>query len=320
MSIFIDVIILLVLLFALVKSAQTIQQALVIISNKLRISTFISGFLFLSMASSLPEISLAINASLHEIPELSIGNLFGATVFLLTVCIGVLVLRRGNLKFGGHFGTNEVFIAGLLILMQISVVSDRRLTFVEGVTLMVLFICFALYMLFKAQKAKHIEDDLNVSSNRLLISLGQVVLGMAVLLISSSLVVDYSLSLASGLNISEVFIGLFILGIGTNLPELILLLTSKPDQSDKLALGNIVGSATTNVFTLGLLGTFIPHNINDASLLIPVGVVLTISVALFCVFAFSDKEITRREGIILLSMFGVLIAYQIVNNFLPAIL
>lgn len=318
MSIVIIVAEILILLAVLLKSAGMIRTSLVSISLRLKISPFIIGFVILSVASSLPEISVAINSSAQAVPGISLGNLLGATTFLLSFVIGVLAIKHKSIPFRTTFGRIEALLTILITTCIVWAIIDANLVLSEGLLLMFIYLGFTLYLIYKAEK-RNIAADYRLTmtniNKRVLVFVAKSITGMVFLIISSNLLVNLLITLAGTLSISETVIGALFLGIGTNLPELTMMLTSKTLNENKLAAGNIVGSALVNVPVLGLVAVLRPHQIEDFTLIIPFVVALLIACVTLAYFAWTDKRITYKEGLVLLCIFLVLFAFQSLKLF-----
>ena len=125
-------------------------------------------------------------------------------------------------------------------------------------------------------------------------------------------VVDGASSIASSLGLSQTLIGLTIIAMGTSLPELVTsIVASRKDEVD-MALGNVIGSNIFNIlFVLGVAAAISPvgfalENIIDIAFLIIIS-------AITLVFAWTSKEINRKEGIIMLLLYVAYLAYIIIR-------
>jgi cation:H+ antiporter len=130
------------------------------------------------------------------------------------------------------------------------------------------------------------------------------------LLISANLLVNRAVHIAELLNIAPSLVGLVMLGVGTNIPELTVMVRSNGINKNKLAAGNFIGSATINAPILGVLAIMSPHNIVNFQPLIPALIILIGSIVLFGFLAFSNREITRREGYILVAIYLLWLATE----------
>jgi cation:H+ antiporter len=291
-----------ILLIVLVKSADLIEDAFVAISEKFNINPFLTGFIILSFTSSLPETSVALNAVVEDAVPLSIGNILGATMVLLTLVIGLNAVKHKSIPFRGFFGRHEVLLALSVILAQVAAVIDKRIAVVEGIILLTLYIVFILYIIFKST---HVDRKIPTRKKKVdpipVLAIKSAV-GVVGLIWSANLLVDRAVQFAGVIHVPQILIGLFMLSLGTNLPEIVLLLRSDGAQKEKLAVGNFIGSATFNTAILGALAVLSPYQIVNFSALVTIIIVLTVTVAVFASLV-KDDEITAKEGRLLIFLF-----------------
>jgi cation:H+ antiporter len=309
MDIGIDLLAIAGLLFVLVKSADFLEDSFVHFATKLRLSPFIIGFSVLAFISSLPEMTVAVNSSLEGVPGLSIGNLIGATIVIMTLVIGLNAIKHNGLPFKGTFTFSYLLLSLILMLMMAGVVIDKRITRFEGALLLVTYV-FTVILILRNSAARHTykkKPPVPKNYRRLLV---YGLAGTAVLLISANLLVNRAVHIAELLNIAPSLVGLVMLGVGTNIPELTVMVRSNGINKNKLAAGNFIGSATINAPILGVLAIMSPHNIVNFQPLIPALIILIGSIVLFGFLAFSNREITRREGYILVAIYLLWLATE----------
>ncbi|KKR05778.1 MAG: K+-dependent Na+/Ca+ exchanger related-protein [candidate division WS6 bacterium GW2011_GWF2_39_15] len=300
MNILPSILILCVLIFLLVKSADLLESSFISVSKKLRVNTFTVGFVILAVTSSLPETFVAINSAVGNVTGLSVGNLVGATLLLLTVVIGISAIKSGGMPFKGFYGTKEILLSLGIIYAQIIALVDGNLEWLEGLLLLALYTGFVIYILGKSNS---LDIHAHRKSHSVPVILMKSVLGIVGLVVTSNLTVSYAIDLAGLLSIPTIILGLLVFSVGTNLPEIIILIRSNDPEKSKLAAGNFIGSATFNTAILGLLAILRPGTVSGFVTLIPALAVLTVVIFIFAIMVISDKEISKREGLILLSLF-----------------
>lgn len=298
-------------LVLLVKSAELVEGAFVFLARKIHISEFFIGFVVLSIITSLPEMSISVLSS-QDIPELSIGNLIGASTVLLTLVIGLSAIKYKTLIFKGRFSEKEVVMGIGLIASMILVLWDKYISVDEGLLLLGGYLFYVFYLNHKFNK-DIIKKNSSLNIHKLFHSFGRAGIGIIILLISSSIIVRSASHLAGLLSISPALIGLLLLAIGTNLPELTILFISKQNVGDqKLALGNIFGSACVNPGILGLLAVLAGGVKVDSFIsIVPSLVILSFTLVLFGIATWTGRQVTRFEGILLISLYISLIIAEL---------
>ena len=298
-------------IYFLIKAADYIEESFVYFAKKFEISEFFVGFIILATVSSLPEMAIAINSANKDVPELSVGNLLGAGVIMLTLVIGLSAVRFKNVHFKGRFRRTEMTLGVLAILLGVGVLVDRKLTPLEGVICLGVYILFLLHVQRRFREKKREEMVIRMSSKKITFLLTRALTGIVLLLISSTLAVEGVILLGEEAHINESLIGLFVLALGTNTPELTMLLRARNIDQTKLAIGNFLGSAIFNTATLGLLailsGGFVITNFIS---LVPVMVLIVFASSLFLAFSWTGQELTIKEGYILVGAYLSLIIAQ----------
>ena len=131
--------------------------------------------------------------------------------------------------------------------------------------------------------------------------------GLAAVIFGGDLVVDKACVIATNFGVSQNFIGLTIIAIGTSLPELVTSIVATRKGDSGLALGNAIGSNLFNIlFILGMSSvisplTVLPESVIDAAILLVSAVVLL-------VFARTKHSMSRGEGAVCVLMY---IAYTV---------
>lgn len=299
--------ILLFLLYILVQAAKLVEGTFVLIAKNVKINEFFMGFVILSIITSLPEISIAVVSS-QDVPQLSVGNMIGASAILMTLVIGISAIRYKKVEFKGKFAEKEVVIGLVSVFLMLLSMADRYISVVEGIFLIAYYFLYVTYLNHKFNK-KNKAKDLMVNAKKIYNTLGKAAFGALLIIVSSTLIVRTAESLAFNLQVSPSLIGLILLSLGTNIPELTISLTSKLKKSEEaLTVGNVIGSLSLNPGTVGLLAILAQGvYISDFIAIIPAIVICGFSTALFLFFSWSGKVITRTEGYLLLGAYFSLI-------------
>lgn len=304
-------------LFTLVISIVVLSRAAsVVVDNAaklarfFRVSTLAIGLLLMSVATSLPELSVSVMSSVAGEGAIAAGNVFGSNIANVLLILGIAAALYGfKVRKDILPDIAIVLLATTIISAYIiykSSVDGSALSFQEGALLLLIFAWYAGRLLSK----KNIEAKPSAPNMSLREGLHAFLffgLGVVVVMVSSSFVVDSAVSLAKIAGLAESFIGATIIAIGTSLPELSVDLAAIRKKQYGLALGDAIGSNMANL-TL-VLGT--------AAIISPIVVQLKIfSVALlfavianmaFFYLAAVKKEFGRKEGIAMLALYVIYI-------------
>ena len=270
----------------------------------LEISPFVIGATVIAFGTSAPELAVALLASLEGKSELAMGNVIGSNianiglVLGLTALITPIAIAPDRLKREAP----AFLLAALLIL---GIAWDLQINHFEGL-LMVSLLGLYLWRAFnhKEGSVEELEDEVPLFAGRS--SLYQtllIIVGLVCLIGGAKLMVQGGVSIARTFGISEWFIGITIVAIGTSLPEIVSSLIAAKRGHGEMAIGNIFGSNIFNILmVLGLTATIQPLNIQE-----PIQPDLIISTAmtafLLAIIAFGNHSLGKLKGIILLAVY-----------------
>lgn len=283
------------------------------------LSSFLIGMLVVGFGTSAPEIAVSIFAALENTPELAIGNAYGSNIGNIALILGLtsiiypIVVPKNALRMDLPF---LIFATALSFIFLI----DGNLTRIEGIFLIFLFAIIIGFQIWKGFADKTEEPDQESNSNSLLYSLFWLILGLALLIGSSRLLVYGATEIAKSLGVSDLLIGLTVVAIGTSLPELASSVIAARKGDTDLALGNIVGSNIFNTLVVVGIPTIIQPMKVDSLVLnrdMPVMVGLTLLLFAFGLrFLSKEKDkprIGRIKGIILFLGYLAYTTYLIVT-------
>ena len=174
-------------------------------------------------------------------------------------------------------------------------IADGKLNRIEGFLLLAGMIFYILNMIHAALKKRNeCSEEPNIPLYKALIF---IIGGLAAVILGGNLVVNNASQIAVSFGVSQNFIGLTIVAIGTSLPELVTSIVATRKGDSALALGNAIGSNIFNIlFILGTSAVISPLHILSESMIDCI--ILLISGVLLIIFAFTKKSMSRTEGII----------------------
>jgi len=307
MPMLLDLLTLLFLFIALGWSANFAVKNIKYLGAVLKIRLFVFGIL-LGLITSLPELSLGINATIDNATALSVGNLLGGIIVMLGLILGASLLLNRKIVTDGRLAS--LIPTVLVIFSPVLLGVDGRYGFFDGLAMIGLYagLIFYLYRLNHFGDHKHIEiTDSNRGSKSIIL----VVVGIIGILIASHWIVAITLDLLNYIQISQLVIGLVVFSIVTNLPEISIAITSRRKKSSELSLSHLLSSSFTNVLVLGILALIRPIIFDTNSAFWIVALFLGIILILFTYFYHSGKKMDRREGAILLAGYILFITVNI---------
>ncbi len=294
--------------------AGLIVKAVSKFSSTLKLSPFAFSFVFLGILTSTPEFSVGLQAVADHDAEIFAGNLLGGIVVLFLVVIPVLAIFGKGISFKDEMDRKALLATiGVIILPSVFIL-DRRVTNVEGL----LMIGSYMGLLYLIQRKNGIFDkknerllDLKAYSYK---DLFKILVGLGIVFVASNLIVDKTLYFADVFKISAFYIGLFVIALGTDLPELTLAIRSVVAGEKKLAIGDYVGAGAVSTFLFGVFTLL--HNgevITDSNFLITFGFI-AIALGLFYFFSHKQKHISRRNGFVLLALYILFVMIELMKR------
>ncbi len=303
-------IILLIVGFAmLVKGADWFVEGAAGIASKFGIPQLVVGLTIVAMGTSAPEAAVSITAALKGTADIAVGNVVGSNILNVLVILGLtglitsVAVQKSTLFIEIPY---MLVVTGVLLVMGML---GNSINLTEGIILWAMFILYLAYLFVLAKKGKSEEEE---KENRPLWKLLLFALvGGVVVVLGSNVAVDSATAIAQMIGLSEKFIGLTIVALGTSLPELVTSVTAAKKGNADIAIGNIVGSNIFNIlFVLGTSALIIPITF-EASFAIDTIIAMAAGVLLW-IATIGKKKLTRPWGIIMLLCYAAYFVYLLV--------
>ncbi len=297
---------LVVLFYFLGKSADLVISSVTKISRRFGIKIFFSGII-LGFFTSLPELSIGVNALLNKIPNISLGNLLGGPIVLLGLILGAsLILNRKTSTDGEIYKFLPILI---FITLPFLFGLDNVLSRFEGIILIFAYLVL-IYNLYLQNKNKK-DKVVCFSKKELLKQFSLTVLGLILLVVIANFIIRLTMILLGGFNVSVFAIGAVLFTLGTNLPEIIITIRSWKRHIKELSISNLIGSSLANPAIIGLFALIKPIYLKaDLSFYLLMAFTL-ILFAFLLRFYKTNKELSRREGVVLVGIYGIFLVSQI---------
>lgn len=297
----------------LVKAADLAIKNLSKIATILRWSEFIISFLLVAVATSLPEIFVAITSSVHQSPTLSLGNVFGANIINLTLILGLIaILGRGLKVEDSSFGPKNIVYIGLIAIYPAILALDGVVSRFDGIALLLLFSIYSIFSVIRGKKFDKISEIYNGSSKKGLVKyIIYFSFGIILLIISAEVIVRLAQILAINLHLPLILIGLILVSLGTTLPELTFGLRAVIKKHKEMSLGTCLGTIVTNsTLALGLAAIIYPIRIINFSVFLLIALFLLLAIVLFFTLFCSRSKLSWQEGMVLIIFYFVFLIVQ----------
>ncbi|BAM04611.1 calcium/sodium antiporter [Phycisphaera mikurensis] len=300
-------------LVLLVVGAEGLVGGGVRLARRVGISPLVVGLTVVALGTSSPELAVGLGAVYNGSGDVAVGNAIGSNIFNTLCILGIASLIAPLIVQG------EVLRRDMPVMLAASFAPvlagfDGLISRVEGVLLFAGLIGYLVWLIRLARRNPG-EVEVDEAAKKpvppgvkwIVFDVGRVLAGLLLLAIGSDLLVDSASTIARAAGVSELVIGLTIVGAGTGLPELATSLLAAFRGQRDVAVGNVVGSNIFNV--LGILGVSAAFAPGGTGLVIPGSVLwgdlpVMILAAVACLpLFFTGGRISRPEGGLLLAAY-----------------
>ncbi|MFH0876547.1 MAG: calcium/sodium antiporter [archaeon] len=327
-------------LFILIKASDIFVDNVSIFAKSIGISEFIIGLTLVAFGTSMPELVSSLIASIKGSTQLVVGNLVGSNIANIGLILGitglisVIKIEDGIIKRDGYL---MLFSTALFYIFTVS----HQLSQVEAGMLIIMYLVYLIF-LFKEKtlfETDFFEDYLNFfikfqflnvlhkmnkknNNNHPKIAFKELfisILSLIFVVLGANIIVDKSIWLAKAIGVTEGFIGLTIVALGTSLPELsISIVAAKKGQGD-IALGNILGSNIVNImFILGVSALITPIQFTKFTTFFVAPFLLFLSFLLI-VFIARKNKLQKWQSAALLGFYILFIIVSSINQVIQLI-
>ena len=302
-----NILLLLVGFVLLIKGADFFVDGSSSVAKLLKIPSVVIGLTIVAMGTSAPEAAVSISAGIQGSNEIAISNVVGSNIFNMLVVVGVCALIKpfdlDKTILKRDFPVNIVASIFLFSVAFIGMALSR----LDGIILLAMMALYITWLVVSAIKNREQSDE-EIKSMSPILSIICIVGGLAAVIFGGDLVVDNAVVIAKVFGLSETFIGMTIIAIGTSLPELVTSIVASKKGENGLALGNVVGSNIFNILLiLGLSSSISPIVVDSRAIVNAVFlVIMTVIMYLLCVW---KKKLSRGVGIAMVFAYAVYTGY-----------
>jgi len=311
MNIVLALFLILVFSIALAKSTDLVIANIVKLARRLAVPEFTVGFFILGFATSLPEIFVAVNAVMEKTPQLSLGNLLGAILVLLTLIISFPAVLSGGVEIRKVLSSKDIVLSSFVIALPAFFSLDGNLTRLDGAILLFSYLIYVYVLNEDRSFLEKIKSAARKNKGNLFKVMALTSLGVLGIFIFSRFIVEISLDVAQTFFVQPLLVGVLFLSLGTNLPELSLAVKTVISKHKIVGIGDFLGSAAVNTFVVALLCLIYPFKVDDLAGVRKVSLFVIAAVILLAIFMRTKRQLTRKEGIMLLSLYAVFLLVEI---------
>jgi cation:H+ antiporter len=308
-----DYIIFLIAMGALVYGADFIIKESERIALHFNISHFVIGATLVAFGTSLPEMAASMMASSQGKSDMAVANVVGSVIFNITLVLGIVFLIAKSMQPSRNlFAKDSAWVVVPLVIFFI-MIQDGEIGRFDGILFLLIMVSY-LFFLFSDAKEDlegEIDESLKEEKFNWFKTIVLLAIGFVLTIGGANFVIESATSIARSLDVSEWIIGLFLISLGTSLPELVVSIVAIKKGNAEMSVGNIIGSNVANFsMVLGASSIINPLSIDLASTQFDMLIMIAASITLL--FILANKIYNKAGAIFLLTILALFIQNSLV--------
>lgn len=292
------------------------------IARKYGISEFIIGMTIVGIGTSMPELVSSVISAIGGHGDMALGNVTGSNICNILLILGVTALispikyTRSNIRKDIPFAIGVSLFLIIMLYNSFGLFGEMGTPGISRIDALYLLSIFAIFMIDSFKSAKQGGDEKEEVAKHMPMSKAIIfiAIGLAGLVFGGQIFVDHTVSIANRFHVSEAFISITLMAVGTSLPELATCVVAAIKGKNQLALGNVIGSNIFNIaLIIGASAAISPFEIQSISTIDMAMVVLSIVMLWLVAFTFNRRKLDRIEGAFFLLAYVGYIAYLSAN-------
>lgn len=310
-------------LTALIAGAELLVRGGSALAARLGISPLLIGLTVVALGTSTPELAVGIDAAIQGNGALAVGNIAGTNTVNILLILGLsaalrpLAIQMQTLRL-------ELPVMVVASATLLAFAWDGLLSQLEGLLLVTMGMAFTL-ALIRVARRENIKIKLefarefgpqHLANRQAATEMLMLAAGLVIIVAGADWLVKGAVDLAHLWNVSDAFIGLTIVAIGTSAPELVTTIISTIRDERDIAIGNLIGSSVYNILVILGVTCLVPAaGVEVSSELIRIDIPIMLGVALLCIPVFvSGRKISRFEGGLFVSAYVAYLGYLIIER------
>lgn len=293
--------------------AGVLVDAVTRLARRFRKTGFVTAFFVLGLLTSVGEISVAINSGLANVPGVSVGNLIGASFVLLLFILPLLAIAGRGIALRGAVSDRNLLFMLALGLLPVLLVLDGNVSMTEGALTLLAYgtVVFSLYR--DRGAASFSIESAGGSTKSLKGDFVRIIISGAAIFLAARFLVEQAAYFADALSVPPSLIGLILLSIGTNIPEIVIALRAIAKKQTDVAFGNYLGSATMNTLIFAGLALWGGTFFIEPTQFVATAILMSVGLILLYIFARTKCTVSRGEGAILMLFYVAFVIIQLVT-------
>lgn len=288
------------------------------LAKRFGVSNLVIGMTVVAFGTSMPEFVVNMFSVAEGSTDLALTNILGSNIINIFIILGLtaIVYPISSTKQTRDFDIPLTIIAGFIVFVFVAITlpfeQERGLSRLGGIILLLIFVIFMAHNVKYAKQGTAEQQDFQPM--KIWKALLYIFFGLVGLVVGGEMIVKSAVKMAQDLGVSDAIIGLTIVALGTSLPELATSVIAAFKHNCDLALGNVIGSVSFNVFfVLGASAVIIPL---PAYIGIELdSIMATSGAALVWLFIKTNKErqLKRWHGLVFLLIYATYLTYRLMS-------
>lgn len=305
-----EVVFLLLGFIIIIKSSDILVDCATSLAIRCKVPKMLIALTIVAFGTCAPEVAISFQSVASNNGTVAFANVVGSCIVNTFLIIGLAALVRPirvkHATIKKELPILLIITTGFVVLMLDSVfnpLTSNTFSRADGIILILLFCMFVYYIVQLLKKKDDDAEQMKPTYTNIPLILLLLVGSIICITLSSDVIVDNAVALAEKLNVSEKVITMVLIVIGTSLPEMVMTITSARKKEFDMAIGNIIGTNIFNIcIVLGLpiviYGDLVLESFNLADI-----ITVFLTSFLLYIFARSEREVSKKEGIIMLLIF-----------------
>ena len=306
--------------FVLAWLSSSLVKSLVGLAKYLHLREFVVAFFVMAFAGSLPNLFVGVSSALKGIPQLSFGEIMGGNLVDLTIVMAIAILMSKNpIQAKSKMVQTSALFTGAIAILPMLLAFDGKMSRADGIILIFAFFTYVLWLFSKSDRFSKTyagkPQKPIAGFSGFIKNIVKIIILLVVLIIASQVVISSAQYFSTYLGVSLSLVGVLIVGLGNCFPETYFSIVSARKKEGYMVLGDLMGSVIVcATLVLGIVAIICPFTIVDFSPFLIARIFLILAVIFFLWLIRSDKKLTKKEGLILLSIY---ILFLLVEIFRP---
>lgn len=309
--------VLLLLFYVMGRCADVVVDNVDIIRKVFGLKMFVAGIV-LGFFTSIPEFMISVNALVQGVPSVSLGNLMGGVLVVFGLIFGVSIILNRTIKTDGKLANFSPIFFYLFLPLLFGL--DGTISRIDSALIVLWYVWIITYLFHRHQHDEKREPRSAVHPSRMAREFALIGAGLLAIILLSNAIIQLTEVILSAWHIEGFIVGLLLFSLGTNLPEIIVMLRAWRQKKRELSMSHLVGSSLFDPLLIGIFSFMKPYHVTvDFSYYNLMFFTAILFIALM-VYYKSDKSFSRSEGVAIVAIYGMFLVSEVSALFIGNLL